>query len=150
LVAHFFAGVGLGVVAFAMSSMALVQPSNGVHETKKRLVEFLNGKMPKHVMIAPTQKKVPILGPMLPSTTGCWTKFSWIADKESNELVMVKNDHNDQMFFTTCNDCKDVYAYSKGNDTSSLVNHKCSPKMVVAMTVSGILHFVKHGTPSSH
>ncbi|KAH9576140.1 hypothetical protein CY35_01G146700 [Sphagnum magellanicum] len=133
-----------------MSSVALAQPSNGVHETKKRLVESLNGKMSKHVMIAPTQKRVPILGPMLPSTAGCWTKFSWIADKESNELVMVKNDRNDHMFFTACNDCKDVYAYSKGNGTNSLVNHKCSPKMVAATTASGILHFVKHGTPSSH
>ncbi len=133
-----------------MSNVALAQPSNGVHETKKRLVESLNGKMSKHVMIAPTQKRVPILGPMLPSTAGCWTKFSWIADKESNELVMVKNDRNDHMFFTACNDCKDVYAYSKGNGTNSLVNHKCSPKMVAATTASGILHFVKHGTPSSH
>jgi hypothetical protein len=130
--------------------MALAQPSNGVHETKKRLVESLNGKMPKHVMIAPTQKRVPILGPMLPSTASCWTKFSWIVDKESNELVMVKNDRNDHVFFTACNDCKDVYAYSKGNGTSSLVNHKCSSKMAAATTTSGILHFVKHGTPSSH
>jgi hypothetical protein len=87
---------------------------------------------------------------MLPSTAGCWTKFSRIADKESNELMMVKNDRNDHVFFTACNDCRDVYAYSKGNDTSSLVNHKCSLKMAVAMTASGILHFVKHGTPSSH
>jgi hypothetical protein len=119
----------LGVVAFAMSSMALAQPSNGVHETKKRLVESLNGKMPKHVMITPTQKRVLILGLMLPSTADCWKKFSWIADKESNKLVMVKNDRNDHVFFTACNDCKDVYAYSKGNGTSSLVNHKCSLKM---------------------
>ncbi len=133
-----------------MSSMALAQPSNGVHETKKRLVESLNGKMPKHVMIAPTQKRVPILGPMLPSTAGCCTKFSCIPDKESNMLVMVKNDRNDHVFFTTCNNCKDVYAYSKGNGTSLLVNHKCSPKMATATTTSGILHFVKHGTPSSH
>jgi hypothetical protein len=87
---------------------------------------------------------------MLSSTVSCWTKFSWIADKESNELVMVKNDHNDHVFFTACNDCKDVYAYSKGNGTSSLVNHKCSLKMAAATTASGILHFVKHGTPSSH
>ncbi len=87
---------------------------------------------------------------MLPSTAGCWTKFSWIADKESNKLVMVKNDCNDHVFFTTCNDYKDVYAYSKGNDTSSLVNHKCLSKMAVATTANGILHFVKHGTPSSH
>jgi hypothetical protein len=63
---------------------------------------------------------------------------------------MVKNDRNDHMFFTACNDCKDVYAYSKGNNTSSLVNHKCSSKMAVATIASGILHFVKHGTPSSH
>ncbi|CAM6015404.1 unnamed protein product [Sphagnum balticum] len=133
-----------------MSSMALAQPSNGVHETKKRFVEFLNGKMPKHVMIVPTQKRVPILGPMLPSTANCSTIFSWITHKESNELVMVKNDRNDHMFFTACNNCKDVYAYSKGNDTSSLVNHKCSLKMAAAMIASGILHFVKHGTPSSH
>jgi len=130
--------------------MALVQPSNGVHETKKRFVESLNGKMPKHVMIAPTQKRVSIMGPMLPSTAGCWTKFSSIVDKESNELVMVKNERNDHVFFMTCNDCKDVYAYSKGNDTSSLVNHKCSSEMAAATTVSDILHFVKHGTPSSH
>jgi hypothetical protein len=142
--------MGLGVAAFAMSSMALAQLSNGVHKTKKRLVESLNGKMPKHVMIAPTQKRVPILGPMLPSTADCWTKFSWIASKESNELVMIKNDRNDHVFFMACNNCKDVYAYSKGNDTSSLVNHKCSSKMAAATTVSGILHFVKHGTPSLH
>ncbi len=90
-----------------MSSLALAQSSNGVHETKKWLVESLNGKMLKHVMIAPTQKRVPILGPMLPSTADCWTKFSWIADKESNELVMVINNRND-VFFTACNDCKDV------------------------------------------
>jgi hypothetical protein len=150
LAARLFAGVGFGVAAFAMSGMALAQPSNGMRETKKRLVESLNGKMPKHVMIAPTQKRVPILGPMLPSIIGCWTKFSWIVDKESNELVMVKNDRNDHVFFTACNDCKDVYAYSKGNGTSSLVNHKCSSKMAAATTASGILHFVKHGTPSSH
>jgi hypothetical protein len=150
LAARLFTGLGLDVAAFAMSSMALVQPSNGVHETKKRLVESLNGKMPKHVMIARTQKRVPILGPMLLSTVGCWTKFSWITDKESNELVMVKNDRNDHVFFTACNDCKDVYTYSKGNGTSSLVNHKCSPKMAVATTASDILHFVKHGTPSLH
>ncbi len=130
--------------------MALAQPSNGVHEMKKRLVESLNDKMPKHVMIAPTQKRVPIMGPMLSSIAGCWTKISWIADKESNELVMVKNDRNDHVFFTTCNNCKDVYAYSKGNGTSSLVNHKCSPKMAAATTVSGILHFVKHDMPSLH
>jgi hypothetical protein len=68
--------MGLGVAAFAMSSIALAQLSNGVHETKKWLVESLNGKMPKHVMIAPTQKRVPILGPMLSSTAGCSTKFS--------------------------------------------------------------------------
>jgi hypothetical protein len=130
--------------------MALAQLSNGVHETKKRLVESLNGKMPKHVMIAPTQKIVPILGPMLSSTADCWTKFSWIADKESNELVMVKNDRNDHVFFTACNNCKDVYAYSKGNGMSLLVNHKCSLNMAAATIVSDILHFVKHGTPSSH
>ncbi len=133
-----------------MSSMALAQPSNGVHETKKRLVESLNGEMPKHVMITPTQKRVPILGPMLPSTTGCWANFSWITEKESNVLVLVKNDRNDHVFFTACNDCKDMYAYSKGNGTSSLVNHKCSPKMVAPTIASGILHFVKHGMPSSH
>jgi hypothetical protein len=142
--------VGLDVAMFAMSSMALAQPSNGMHETKKQLVESLNGKMPKHVMIAPTQKRVSILGPMLSSTAGCWTKFSWIADKESNELVMVKNDRNDHVFFTACNNCKDVYAYSKGNSTSSLVNHKCSSKITIATIASGILHFVKHGTPNSH
>ncbi|CAM6012271.1 unnamed protein product [Sphagnum balticum] len=133
-----------------MSSMVLAQPSNGVHETKKRLVESLNGKMPKHVMIAPTQKRVPILGLMLLSTADCWTKFSWIADKESNKLVMVKNDRNDHVFFTACNDYKDMYAYSKGNGTSSLVNHKCSLKMAATTIVSDILHFVKHGTASSH
>ncbi len=71
LAARLFAKVGIGVATFAMSNMALAQPSNGVHETKKRLLESLNGKMPKHVMIALTQKKVPILGPMLPSTAGC-------------------------------------------------------------------------------
>jgi len=150
LAVRLFARMGLGVAVFAMFSMALAQPSNGVHETKKLLVESLNDKMPKHVMIAPTQKRVSILGPMLPSTAGCWTKFSWIADKESNELVMVKNDRNDHVFFTACNDCKDVYAYSNGNDTSSLINHKCSPKMATTTTASSILHFVKHGTPSSH
>jgi hypothetical protein len=63
---------------------------------------------------------------------------------------MVKNDRNDHVFFTACNDCKDVYAYSKGNGTSSLVNHKCSPKMAAATITNSILHFVKHGTPSSH
>jgi hypothetical protein len=45
LAARLFAGVGLGVAAFAMSSMALAQLSNGVHETKKRLVESLNDNM---------------------------------------------------------------------------------------------------------
>jgi hypothetical protein len=63
---------------------------------------------------------------------------------------MVKNDRNDHMFFTTCNDCKYMYAYSKGNGMSSLVNHKCSPKMAIATTASGILHFVKHCAPNSH
>ncbi|CAM6063752.1 unnamed protein product [Sphagnum tenellum] len=33
---------------------------------------------------------------------------------------MVKNDRNDHVFFTACNDCTEVYAYSKGNDTSLL------------------------------
>jgi len=71
LAARLFVGVGLGVAAFAMSSMALAQSLNGVHEMKKRLVESLNGKMPKHVMIAPTQKRVLILGPMLPPIASC-------------------------------------------------------------------------------